>query len=143
MNRVLVTGANGFIGRAVCAHLADGGHPVRALVRSAPGRLAGVEYVTGDFDDASILESALKNIDCVIHLAARAHQLKSVGQDTLGAFRTVNRDAAVRFAAACLASGVKRFIFISSIGVNGSQTFGTPFSESSPVRPHAPYAVSK
>ncbi|NNA97965.1 NAD-dependent epimerase/dehydratase family protein [Pseudomonas gessardii] len=143
MNNVLVTGANGFIGRAVCTHLAGDGHSVRALVRSRPDGLTGVEYVIGDFDDASILESALRGIDSVVHLAARAHQFKDGAQDALSAFRAVNRDAAVRFAAACLASGVRRFVFISSIGVNGSQTFDTPFSESSPVGPHAPYAVSK
>ncbi|MDI3184334.1 NAD-dependent epimerase/dehydratase family protein [Pseudomonas paracarnis] len=143
MKKVLVTGANGFIGQAVCARLVHGGHSVRALVRSKPSGLAGVEYVAGDFGDPSLLEMALKNIDCVIHLAARVHQLNDVAKDPLAAFRAVNRDATINLARACLASGVKRFVFISSIGVNGAQTFDTPFNESSPAAPHAPYAVSK
>jgi nucleoside-diphosphate-sugar epimerase len=143
MTFTLVTGANGFIGRHLCSTLLTHNHEVRALVRSSQRPMPGVTYITGELTDQTVLSSALLNVDCVVHLAGRAHQLNDTSTSPLEDFRLVNRDATVAFAKQCIAAGVRRFIFISSIGVNGNETVGTPFTEASVPAPHAPYAVSK
>ena len=87
--------------------------------------------------------AALSGVDVVVHLAARAHVLKEVSNDPLVDFRRINVEAALSLARQALHAGVKRFVFISSIGVNGSRTLDFPFSERSLPDPHADYAVSK
>lgn len=140
--KVLVTGASGFIGKAVCHALLDRADQVIALVRS-DWTHPGVEVVRGDLDDEAALRKALTGVDCVIHLAGRAHLLNDTAADPLAEFRRVNRDATVRLAQWARDAGVRRFLFLSSIGVNGAHTAGRPFDERSDVRPHAPYATSK
>lgn len=139
----LITGANGFIGRQLCSALQAHNQQVRALVRSSHRPIPGVAYLTGELTDQASLSPALVGVDCVIHLAGRAHQLNDASTSPLEDFRLVNRDATVAFAKQCIAAGVRRFVFISSIGVNGSETIGSPFTEASVPAPHAPYAVSK
>jgi nucleoside-diphosphate-sugar epimerase len=143
MTFTLVTGANGFIGRQLCSTLQTHNQQVRALVRSNHHPVPGVTYVTGELTDQAAVSSALLDVDCVIHLAGRAHQLNDTSASPLEDFRLVNRDATVALAKQCIAAGVRRFVFISSIGVNGSETIGSPFTEASVPAPHAPYAVSK
>jgi nucleoside-diphosphate-sugar epimerase len=82
-------------------------------------------------------------VDVVVHLAARAHVLQEGVADPLAEFRRVNVDGALSLARQSIANGVKRFIFISSIGVNGGFTSGQAFTENSPEAPHADYAQSK
>ncbi|MFB4393750.1 MULTISPECIES: NAD-dependent epimerase/dehydratase family protein [unclassified Pseudomonas] len=140
--KVFVTGASGFIGRALCQALVAQGDEVIALVRSS-WQMTGVQVVKGDLEALPSLEQVLVGVDCVVHLAGRAHLLRDNAADPLVEFRNVNRDATERLAKIARAAGVKRFVFMSSIGVNGSHTQSRPFDETSAVNPHAPYALSK
>ena len=137
---ILVTGATGFLGRAVVDHLIERGRSVRAAVRRDPGPGA---VAVGDLSAATDWSAALAGVDTVVHCAARAHVLKETAADPLSQFRAVNRDATVALALQAAAAGVRRFVFISSIGVNGAETRGTPFRHDDTPQPHSPYAVSK
>lgn len=141
--QVLVTGATGFLGSAVVAHLRAAGRPVCAAVREA-GPSAGTGTVpVGDLNDKTDWTTALAGVDVVVHCAARAHVLKEAAADPLTQFRRVNTEGALTLARQAAAAGARRLIFISSIGVNGSETRGVPFRVSDEPRPHSPYAISK
>jgi len=144
-DRILATGASGFLGRAVVDHLAARGRTVRAAVRHDTGRWpTGVEAVrTGDLSGATDWSRALESVDTVVHCAGRAHVLKETAADPLTEFRAVNTEATLALARQAAAAGVRRFVFISSIGVNGAATRGDPFRHDDPPHPHSPYAVSK
>lgn len=141
--KILVTGANGFIGRALCQALVARGDEVLGLVRSGKSDVAGVTVIQAALDNEVALQKALEGVECVVHLAGRAHLLVDTAADPLAEFRAVNRDATLRLAALAQEAGVRRFVFMSSIGVNGSHTGTQAFSESSPTAPHADYAQSK
>lgn len=141
---ILVTGATGFVGRALIRTLeAAQIHSVIGSVRNGKQSSDGSTQViaVGDLSEETDWTVALENIDVVVHLAARAHILDGV--DDLAEFNRVNVRGALRLAEQALESGVKRFVFISSIGVNGGQTRGEAFSEGSIAAPHAIYAESK
>jgi nucleoside-diphosphate-sugar epimerase len=87
--------------------------------------------------------SALTNQDIVIHCAARVHIMNENSADPLAAFRAVNVEGTLNLALQAAGAGVKRFIFLSSVGVNGAETFDIPFNENNVAMPHSPYAVSK
>jgi len=139
---VLVTGASGFIGQALCEHLQSSGMSVRAQMRRQSASVFGCECLIGELDDLAFLSTALAGVDVVIHLAGRAHQF---GKDAnnLDAMMAVNKDLTVRLAAEAEKNGVKRFVFVSSIGVNGVETDSVPIDESSPPNPIKDYALSK
>ncbi|RZJ25879.1 MAG: NAD-dependent epimerase/dehydratase family protein, partial [Brevundimonas sp.] len=137
---ILVTGATGFLGRAVVDHLIGEGRAVRAAVRRDPGPGA---VAVGELSADTDWSAALAGIDAVVHCAARAHVLNETSDNPLARFRAVNTEATVALAQQAAAAGVRRFVFISSIGVNGSETHGTPFRHDDPPQPHSPYAVSK
>lgn len=140
--RILVTGATGFIGTRLCELLIDQGHEVRGISRSGSGAVAGVDYQANDFTHAHSTSESLRDIDCVIHLAGRAHVLNKRNDET-ALYRVVNCDATVQFAREALEAGVKRFVFISSIGANGNQSARQRFTEDSIPAPVAEYARSK
>lgn len=140
----LVTGASGFIGRAVVAHLASLGRTVIAAGRTAPKAPDGVRTVAiGDIAAGIDWPPLLVGVDCVIHCAARAHILKDEAAHPMSAFRLVNRDAALALGRAAAEAGVRRMIFLSSIGVNGGETSGRPFRSGDEPLPHSDYAVAK
>jgi nucleoside-diphosphate-sugar epimerase len=146
--RILVTGANGFIGKAVCADLQSRGYEVLAAVRGAPpdaANLAGVRYLPmGDIDPATDWSDALPGVGSVVHLAARVHLMRETAPDPLAEFRRVNVALTLNLARQAALSGVKRFIFVSSIKVNGeSSPVGQPFTADDPPRPLDAYGVSK
>ena len=88
--------------------------------------------------------AALQVVDAVVHCAGRAHVMKDTEEHSLAAFRNVNLDGTLNLARQAVDAGVKRFVFISSIGVNGAQTMLVkPFSETDKLSPHYPYALSK
>lgn len=141
--KILVTGASGFIGQALCQALVARGDHVVGLVRSGQCDVPGMSVVQADLEDENALRLALEGVECVVHLAGRAHLLADTATDPLAEFLKVNRDATLRLADLAKAAGVKRFVFMSSIGVNGAHTASQAFSETSPVAPHADYATSK
>ena len=145
MKNVLVTGANGFIGQALTTRLAEqAGWKISGSVRRPDSRLpTGVlPVLVGDLGAQTDWSLAVAGVDCIIHTAGRAHVLKSE-PDSSAAFRKANVDGALAVARQAVSAGVRRFIFISSIGVNGGRTYDTPFSESMEPRPQAEYARSK
>lgn len=143
--QVLVTGANGFIGSVLCATLEDAGYSVRRCVRTLTAPDVGVNVVTvGDIGGETDWSAALAGIDTVVHLAARAHILRDDIGDPLREFRRVNTVGTERLARQAAAAGVKRFVYVSSIGVLGENTPpGQPFTEASKPSPTRDYAVSK
>ncbi len=122
MARVLVTGANGFIGAAVCRRLLATGWAVRGAVRGAVRRPEaklpeGVERALVDsLDGGSDWTGALENCEAVIHCAARVHVLREEAANPLAAFRRVNVEGSAALARQALTAGVKRLIYLSSIG---------------------------
>lgn len=133
---ILVTGASGFIGRALCRHLVQSGYRVRGLVRSVPEEpVRGVDYVRmGPFDDLC------EGISGIVHLAGAAH---GRGGDSRESLYTTNVAMTETLAKAAIEAGVGRFLFVSSIGVNGPQTHGSPITLASPEAPSELYAESK
>lgn len=140
--RCLVTGANGFVGGALMKHLEAAGCSIRGSVRSPvqpSGNLVGVAALGPDTD----WQQALAGCSVVVHTAGRAHQLRDAAENPLAEFRRVNVDGTLALATQSLEMGVRRFIFISSIGVNGLLNRNGPFTEEQVPAPAAAYAVSK
>jgi len=143
---VLVTGGQGFVGMASAARALSKGFSVRISSRqkliSAESRL---EYSqVGDLGPTTDWFAALREVDTVVHCAGRAHVMKDTAVDPLAIFRTINLDGTLNLALQAAEAGVTRFVFVSSIGVNGAQTlYGKPFSETDKPNPHNAYALSK
>jgi nucleoside-diphosphate-sugar epimerase len=137
---ILVTGATGFVGRALCAELGARGLPVRgASRRPAPGCLA-----VGDLDGRTDWSQALEGVEAVIHLAARVHVMDDRAADPLAEFRRVNVEATVNLARQAAAAGVTRLVFVSSVKVNGEETPpGRAYTADDVPAPQDPYGVSK
>ena len=141
--RMLVTGASGFVGRALAAHLAARGHDVVPAVRRAREDAPAGAVEVGEVDGATDWRRALAGVDAVVHLAARVHVLREEAADPPAAFRAVNVEGTAALARAAAAAGARRLVFLSSVGVNGGVTHGRAFTEADPPRPHTPYARSK
>ncbi len=141
---VLVTGANGFVGRAVCDYLAHKGHTVSGAARN-PKTVPVVARprLIGDLGPDTDWMDALFNVDVVVHLAARAHVMSEDPEAAAAAYATVNTEGTLHLAEAAASAGIKRFIFVSTIKVNGESTDLRPFTELDVAMPADPYAVSK
>ena len=143
MQNILITGATGFIGYALSKHLVANHYNVTVAVRKIRTTVFDVKQLKfADISQDIDRKEQLNNIDCLIHLAGRAHINNDVSEDPLEAFRKVNTTGTLNLANSAVAAGVKRFIFLSSIGVNGNQT-DTPFKIEDTPKPVEPYAVSK
>jgi nucleoside-diphosphate-sugar epimerase len=145
--RVLVTGANGFIGRKVCAELPQFGFRALAVVRK-PDQVSQVEAVEylglGNIDEHTDWMAALAGVDCIVHLAARVHVMEDTSQDPLAEYRRVNVAQTMNLARQAAVAGVRRLVYISSIKVNGEATpVGQPFTAEDEPNPQDPYGVSK
>lgn len=139
--RILVTGANGFVGRALCSTLRDRGIPIVPTVRSANRQ---GDVAVGDLHGATNWQHALAGCSTVIHLAARVHVMDDTSADPLQAYRLVNVDATLRLARQAIDAGVKRFVFVSSVKVNGeSTTARPPYRADDLPHPCDPYGQSK
>lgn len=142
----LVTGATGFVGRALCAQLVRGGQRVRACARSQPSgfTMPGIEPVhTGDLSLQNDWSRLLAACDTVVHLAARVHVMRETVTDPLAEFRRANVAATERLATQAAAAGVRRLVYVSTIKVNGEHTADRPFSETDEPTPVDAYALSK
>ncbi|MCW5623670.1 MAG: NAD-dependent epimerase/dehydratase family protein [Burkholderiales bacterium] len=143
--RLLVTGAGGFVGRALCAQASRAGFVVRAASREDPNVLAlACECVQIDRIDARTdWTASLQDVDVVVHLAARVHVLADAAADPLHEYRQVNVDGTLALARQAATAGVKRFVFVSTAKVHGERTLDVPFGESDGPAPADPYSVSK
>jgi nucleoside-diphosphate-sugar epimerase len=142
VSTIAVTGADGFVGTNVSVALEKRGHPVRRIVRSDHGP-GSDRKVVPDLSSSDSLDHVLDGVETLVHLAARAHVLRETEPHPEAAFQRANVDATVRLAEAAIRAGVRRFVFVSSIHVNGNQTRGVPFTESDEPAPIEPYARSK
>lgn len=145
---VLITGATGFVGSRLVASMDTSNRPIqlRVVTRKPPGgSIPNVEeiHISGISGDANWADT-LSNVDVIIHLAARVHVMEDASEDPLTEYRLVNVDGTLNLARQAAAAGVRRFIFLSSIKVNGEETApGECFSENSRPRPVDPYGISK
>ena len=147
ITRVLVTGANGFVGTALCERLVKQGVAVRAAVRSgstASSYPPGVQTVeVGDIHVGTDWIATLAGVTHIVHLAARVHVMREVARDPLASFRAVNTAGTENLARQAAAAGVRRFVYVSTIKVNGEYTSCRPFRADDNPQPQDDYAQSK
>lgn len=146
-SKVLITGATGFVGRAILERLRqEGGLTLVAAVRRWDGPAledVSIRYI-GPFSGETDWGEVVEGVSTVVHCAARVHVMSERSTDPLAAFRAVNVDATLSLARQAAAAGAKRFIFISSIKVNGEGSeAGRPYVESDAPSPADAYGLSK
>ncbi len=142
---ILVTGATGFVGRALCAALIKS-CPIRIAVRNTAGEspVDGVDVVRGELSATADWSAAMAGVVAVVHCAARVHVMNDDAVDPLAEFRRINVEGSLQLARQAAAAGVRRFVFLSSIKVNGEQTDpGRPFTADQAPGPLDPYGISK
>lgn len=145
--RILLTGATGFVGRGLLKRMATLDNlELVAAVRNAtvtlPGNATSLQVAALEPD--ADWKAALKGVDVVIHSAARAHVMRELASDPLAEFRRVNVDGTLNLAQQAVVAGVRRFIFISSIKVNGEGTsVDMPYLADAQPNPSDPYGISK
>ena len=140
----LITGASGFIGRTLCQRLVEQGHEVSAVSRSGTDVAVAQNILVNDLLDAGRLALCMQGVDVVVHLAARAHvHGDDEAVDAVAEFRRANVTLTETVATCARDAGVKRVVLISSIGVNGNATSGSPFTESDLPCPVENYTRSK
>ena len=146
---VVVTGAGGFVGRALVAHFKAAGRPCRAIVRQREGQATAADPHVRAIDDLATLAEAdfdeiLAGATAVVHLAGRAHVLDETARDPAAAYASANVTATARLAAAAVRAGVRRFVLASTVKVNGETSAASrPFRPGDPPAPRDDYAKSK
>lgn len=145
MTNLLVTGSSGFVGRPTCLALYDRGFAVRAFSRTACVWPVGIDaFIAPTLSSCTHLVPALQGVECVIHLAGRAHVMQETERDPLATFRNVNVYETLKLAREASLAGVRRFVFLSSIKVNGEVASSlAPFTENDKANPVDPYGISK
>jgi nucleoside-diphosphate-sugar epimerase len=140
-----ITGVNGFVGRALCAEASAYGLTVRGVTRTNCDLPKSVgRVVVSSIDGSTDWHDALLGSDAVVHLAARVHVMSDAAPDPLTEFRRVNVQGTLNLARQAAASGVRRFVFVSSVKVNGESTqVGVPFRPDDVPKPMDAYGVSK
>ena len=146
--KVAVTGANGFIGTRVVSMLEENNLTVHACIRNASSDGITPEtynrYIVGDIGPNTDWSKALYGTDAVIHTAARVHVMRDTASDPLEMFRDVNVRGTLNLAKQAAEHGVKRFVYVSSIKVNGESTeLAKPFTAEDMPAPIDPYGISK
>lgn len=143
MTNVAVTGANGFVGSELCTKLVQQTFRVRRVVRESNNPSLG-EISVGPIGPDTNWKNILDEVDVVVHLAARVHMMQAEDAEQRKIYREVNFEGTMALARQSVHAGVKRFIFISSIKVNGEKTIiGEPFTADDVPKPMDPYGVSK
>lgn len=137
----LITGATGFVGSVLVDALCD--RALRRALRQPAAEARTGDVVVGDIGADTDWSTALEGVDCVVHLAARTHVMEEHAADPLAAYRRINVDATRNLARQAAVAGVRRFVFLSSIKVNGEFTTTRPFSEHDAPRPRDAYGVTK
>lgn len=145
-SKILVTGANGFVGRALCTEAVRRGFDVHALTRQAFQMERGVEVtvLANWHESAEKLAHCFCGVDTVFHLAARVHVMHDTAADPIVEYRKTNVHLTQHLLMLAQQAGVRRFVYLSSIKVNGEQTKpNSPFNAEDAVHPTDPYAQSK
>lgn len=144
MTTIGLSGATGFIGSALLKKLDSNAYRARRLLhRPDPGLHQPDDCVVGDIGPATEWRHALEGVDCVVHLAARTHILNEHSPDSLAAYRRINVEGTGNLARQAVRAGVRRFIFLSSIKVNGESTADQPYRETDTPAPIDAYGISK
>jgi nucleoside-diphosphate-sugar epimerase len=145
--KILITGATGFLGQNLCSAALDRNYSIRATTRSAskPHRHPEIESIPISSIAEPLPETALKGLEVIVHLAARVHVMNDTTSDPLAAHRQINTAATLSLARQAAQHGVKRFIYLSSIKVNGEGgiDIDRPYTEQDPPQPIDPYGQSK
>ena len=142
---VLITGASGFVGSALCAHLTARGQVVTGAVRSIPEKkMTGVDYrIVAALNADTDWQEVFTGVDKIVHCAARVHVMHETGAEALEAYREVNVKGTIRLAEQASDNGIGRFVYLSSIKVNGENTTSHPFNPEDLPAPEDPYSISK
>ena len=147
MTKTLVTGATGFVGNAFVKQLLtryEFGHVAVAVRKNGFQWPDGVrQHIIGNLDISNDWSNVVEDISVVVHCAARVHLVTDKSENPLDEFRNVNVQGTMNLARYAATAGVRRFVFVSSIGVNGAETFRQPFDAQDRALPHSPYALSK
>tara|TARA_Y100000389_G_scaffold141180_1_gene139025 strand:+ start:1181 stop:2125 length:945 start_codon:yes stop_codon:yes gene_type:complete len=146
MSKILVTGGNGFIGKAICKNLKKKNYTINITSRRDVAiNLNGMKvYSINEINENTNWFEALDRVSCVIHCAAKTHVMKKLKKNSLISFRRVNVQGTINLAKQAAACGVKRFIFLSSIKVNGERTDKSiKFKYNDIPKPEDSYGVSK
>jgi nucleoside-diphosphate-sugar epimerase len=138
--KYLVTGASGFLGSHLCSHFNQKNIDYVATYRNPTDRPNA--YITGDLTTFDDWNDILKNVDVVIHSAAKAHDMSN-SDDLKSLYKKINLDLTLKIANAAKKNGTKKFIFISTIKVNGELTYLTPFTADDQPHPNDDYGISK
>ena len=142
--QVLLTGASGFVGGAVLQALRQRGLAVRPVFRTQAAAQCADGVAVPTLDAVSDWAPALAGVDVVVHCAARAHVMRDEALNPLTEYRRVNVDGTLRLAQQAAAAGVRRFVFVSSIKVNGEGTQpGRPYAADDVPAPEDAYGISK
>ena len=146
MSKFLITGITGFVGASLCKRLRQDGHMLTGTTRTAdlgagPERVP-LYHIPKVGPDTNWTQ-AVTGADIVVHLAARVHVMKERAADPLAEFRNVNTAGTKRLAEQAAEAGVKRFVFLSSVKVNGEVSPETGFTETNPPQPEDAYGISK
>jgi len=139
---ILVTGASGFVGRALCEMLTAAGRAPRIATR-APLAGSPDAFIVGEVGPDTHWRAALEGVRCVVHLVARTHVLHETATDPLADYHRVNVQGTERLARSAAAHGVRRLVFVSSVKVNGERTHDRPYTEDDTPRPEDSYGISK
>ena len=146
MSKILVTGASGFVGHAVIKSLREQGHVICGTTRDETAK-RGPEniplYLVPKLDKDTDWDNVITGADVIIHLAARVHEMGNQTNSQQQEYITVNEEGTQKLALAAANAGVKRFVFISTIKVNGEKTYDCPFTENDEVNPNDLYSISK
>jgi nucleoside-diphosphate-sugar epimerase len=142
--KILLTGSTGFIGKALLTELKQQDFDISIAVRQKTNLFSdGVkQFVVGDFGSNPDFSVSLSGIDCVIHLAGRSHVIDKAKASVLDEFRKINSKLTLNLAKQAVTAKVTRFVFLSSILVNGNQS-NKPFLENDTPNPKESYAISK
>lgn len=142
-NKILITGSNGFLGQYLSQFLTEKGYSVLAHTRQAQTfDHPNITNINFDLND-SLGNIDLSKVEVIIHCAGRAHVMNETAVSPLEAYRQINVQGTLNLAKDAAQSGVKRFIYLSSIKVNGEKTTIQPFKPSDVVNPDDPYGLSK